>query len=110
MIEDRIQARLRQPCPHSNLQLLTSNLWFGGDEESRTPDPLLARQVLYQLSYTPAGSLRSLLVPQNKTVYIGIQAIFRVFAWIGCRRYPGLLELICSLAPTLQSPVRSEST
>ena len=56
MIEDRIQARLRQPCPHSNLQLLTSNLWFGGDEESRTPDPLLARQVLYQLSYTPAGS------------------------------------------------------
>jgi hypothetical protein len=25
----------------------------GGDEESRTPDPLLARQVLYQLSYTP---------------------------------------------------------
>ena len=26
---------------------------FGGDEESRTPDPLLARQVLSQLSYTP---------------------------------------------------------
>ena len=28
-------------------------LFFGGDEESRTPDPLLARQVLSQLSYTP---------------------------------------------------------
>ena len=27
--------------------------FFGGDEESRTPDPLLARQVLSQLSYTP---------------------------------------------------------
>ena len=27
---------------------------YGGDEESRTPDPLLAKQVLYQLSYTPA--------------------------------------------------------
>ena len=27
----------------------------GGDEEDRTPDPLLARQVLSQLSYTPAG-------------------------------------------------------
>ena len=33
--------------------------WFflpqplGGDEEDRTPDPLLARQVLSQLSYTP---------------------------------------------------------
>ena len=28
----------------------------GGDEEIRTPDPLLARQVLSQLSYTPNGS------------------------------------------------------
>ena len=27
----------------------------GGDEEDRTPDPLLAKQVLSQLSYTPAG-------------------------------------------------------
>ena len=26
---------------------------FGGDEEDRTPDPLLAKQVLSQLSYTP---------------------------------------------------------
>ena len=26
---------------------------IGGDEEDRTPDPLLARQVLSQLSYTP---------------------------------------------------------
>ena len=26
---------------------------LGGGKESRTPDPLLARQVLYQLSYTP---------------------------------------------------------
>ena len=28
----------------------------GGDEEDRTPDPLLARQVLSQLSYTPKFS------------------------------------------------------
>ena len=37
---------------------------FGGDEESRTPDPLLARQVLSQLSYTPTfylGLPKSLL-------------------------------------------------
>ena len=27
----------------------------GGDEENRTPDPLLARQVLSQLSYAPMG-------------------------------------------------------
>ena len=26
---------------------------LGGDEEDRTPDPLLAKQVLSQLSYTP---------------------------------------------------------
>jgi hypothetical protein len=26
----------------------------GGDEENRTPDPLLARQVLSQLSYAPS--------------------------------------------------------
>ena len=31
-----------------------STLTPGGDEEDRTPDPLLARQVLSQLSYTPA--------------------------------------------------------
>ena len=29
------------------------SLAHGGDEENRTPDPLLARQVLSQLSYTP---------------------------------------------------------
>ena len=29
---------------------------FGGDKEARTPDPLLAKQVLSQLSYTPTLS------------------------------------------------------
>ena len=51
----------------SRLELLTSRLSGvrsnqlsyrpitidGGDEENRTPDPLLARQVLSQLSYAP---------------------------------------------------------
>ena len=32
---------------------LSSSFALGGDEEDRTPDPLLARQVLSQLSYTP---------------------------------------------------------
>ena len=32
---------------------LNSSFVYGGDEENRTPDPLLARQVLSQLSYTP---------------------------------------------------------
>jgi hypothetical protein len=29
--------------------------WSGGAEEIRTPDILLAKQALYQLSYSPAG-------------------------------------------------------
>ena len=32
---------------------LSSSFALGGDEEDRTPDPLLARQVLSQLSYAP---------------------------------------------------------
>ena len=44
----------------------------GGDEEDRTPDPLLARQVLSHLSYTPTSAgfqgtppIESLADPQN---------------------------------------------
>ena len=33
---------------------------YGGDEEVRTPDPLRARQVLSQLSYTPISRLKVL--------------------------------------------------
>ena len=42
-------------------QTLQSNLdsipeaFCGGGKRARTDDPLLAKQVLYQLSYTPAG-------------------------------------------------------
>ena len=32
---------------------------LGGDEGIRTPDPLLARQVLSQLSYTPIWNVHS---------------------------------------------------
>ena len=32
---------------------------FGGDEEARTPDPLLAKQVLSLLSYTPIEPQKS---------------------------------------------------
>ena len=35
---------------------VSRNLFRSGDEGIRTPDPLLARQVLSQLSYTPIGS------------------------------------------------------
>ena len=38
-----------------------------GDEGSRTPDPLLAKQVLYQLSYVPRTSARG--SPSNRVSY-----------------------------------------
>ena len=47
------------PCYTSKLLLSTTYIGLhpirknGGDEENRTPDPLLARQVLSQLSYAP---------------------------------------------------------
>ena len=41
---------------------------LGGDERNRTADPLLARQVLYQLSYTPTFLPESLQLPENCTV------------------------------------------
>jgi hypothetical protein len=34
---------------------LTPGAVDGGDEETRTPDPLLAKEMLYQLSYVPAS-------------------------------------------------------
>ena len=43
------------PCYTQNFRFAWYNLLKkdGGDEENRTPDPLLARQVLSQLSYAP---------------------------------------------------------
>ena len=38
---------------NASVGIPTNTLRTGGDEENRTPDPLLARQVLSQLSYTP---------------------------------------------------------
>ena len=44
---------------------------FGGDEEDRTPDPLRARQMLSQLSYTPIffAFQYALQHPQNQTMH-----------------------------------------
>ena len=41
----------------------------GGDEEDRTPYPLLARQVLSQMSYTP--TCRSLLLLSHVSLPLG---------------------------------------
>ena len=54
--------RLLNPT-HPRIKAFVSSVQFsrsnktGGDEENRTPDPLLARQVLSQLSYAPGFSL-----------------------------------------------------
>ena len=37
------------------------SIYTGGDKQIRTADPLLARQVLYQLSYTPIYLCRTFL-------------------------------------------------
>ena len=42
----------------------------GGDEEIRTPDPLLARQVLSQLSYAPMMVHLSLDNPFRRIRYL----------------------------------------
>jgi hypothetical protein len=36
-----------------SLKISSLSKTFGGAERSRTADPLLAKQVLYQLSYSP---------------------------------------------------------
>ena len=40
-----------------------NSLLPNGDNEIRTRDPLLARQVLSQLSYTPVGNLAATYLP-----------------------------------------------
>ena len=50
--------RVSASLPYSPPPSAFSDL--GGDEENRTPDPLLARQVLSQLSYTPIGLIQEI--------------------------------------------------
>ena len=46
-------------CSRGHPESLVDVVWAGGggggDEETRTPDPLLAKEVLYQLSYVPSA-------------------------------------------------------
>jgi hypothetical protein len=41
--------------------------FVGGDEGARTPDPLLAKQVLYQLSYIPNAQ-------EVSPLFVGLQS------------------------------------
>ena len=42
----------------------------GGDEGARTPDPLLAKQVLFQLSYIPMSDSKHLALRVVENIYI----------------------------------------
>src|SRR5215469_10330050 len=44
---------LAYTCKPKQKRLISQAFPIGGDEETRTPDPLHAKQVLYQLSYIP---------------------------------------------------------
>ena len=46
---------------------------YGGDKEARTLDPLLAKQVLSQLSYTPTVSRFGYAVLLKASLYEGPQ-------------------------------------
>ena len=62
-LNDFIKLRIEQSifCSHKWAKKCNVKInyrhYSGGDEESRTPDPLLARQMLYQLSYTPTYNI-----------------------------------------------------
>ena len=72
--------------PTSRLSVVCSNqlsYWpIGGDERNRTADPLLARQVLSQLSYTPTTerhlrpNLQSPQVPVNNITFSDFCQLF----------------------------------
>ena len=54
----------------------------GGDEEIRTPDPLLARQVLSQLSYTPIQVKKGALFSPKQMMLITL----RLFSFLSLLR------------------------
>ena len=66
--------------PHWKLQLVSCASFaqlkkVGGDERVRTDDPLLAKQVLSQLSYTPTVIPAFVLLPFESTVSSTLKTI-----------------------------------
>ena len=53
----------------------------GGDEEIRTPDPLLARQVLSQLSYAPMSgyALVSIIHSEESVIFLKLYLCLALF-------------------------------
>ena len=71
-------------CAHLIAAGLSHFQLAGGDERVRTADPLLARQVLSQLSYTPSW-LRTLKI-QHYTIALLAQEPSNVFSYTLERR------------------------
>ena len=86
-----------------------------GDEGIRTPDPLLARQVLSQLSYTPISlGLRRLELPtsrlsgvrSNRLSYKPIRLkFFSPKPWVSLFNFKDKFDLASTYSPT-PSPVQ----
>ena len=60
------------------IRICQRRLAAGGDEGNRTLDPLLAGQVLSQLSYTPIF-MGLLTVPENRTTNLRSDFVLVVF-------------------------------
>ena len=54
----RVEREARRDGIHLRMGLSAED---GGDEETRTPDPLLAKEMLCQLSYVPADRLTTVV-------------------------------------------------
>ena len=55
-----MQFSMNNLCRYLLLPVITSNHIRSGDKGIRTLDPLLARQVLSQLSYTPKYTIKQI--------------------------------------------------
>ena len=60
----------------------SANLRVGGAERIRTADPLLAKQMLSQLSYSPNGCEGNVRRAEGRTNRRGDPQLVRWWAWI----------------------------
>ena len=67
--------------PFDNLMLFKLS---NGDKEIRTPDPLLARQVLSQLSYTPIFNSHKINDYSNEIWWAEVDSNHRPHAYQAC--------------------------
>jgi hypothetical protein len=59
LLIDRIEISVHERSQRDSHPTMVAIPPLGGDERTRTADPLLAKQVLYQLSYVPADGILS---------------------------------------------------